>query len=71
VTGGKGVLRALGRKGEAVSTVSSIIGIIGAARGSDTTVAVGDLGRALNEMPFDQFKVHVERGADLNLKLTA
>lgn len=72
VTGGKGVLRALGRKGgQAVSTVSSIIGIIGAARGSNTTVAISELANALAEMSFDSFTMHVERGADLNLKLTS
>lgn len=70
VAGTKGVLRALGRKGNTVSTVSSIVGLLGAVKGSDTTMAVGELGRELNEMAFDTFTMKIERGADLNLRLT-
>lgn len=71
VTGSQGTLRALGRKGQAASTVSSIIGIVGALRGSDTTMALSELTAAMNELKFDSFKMHVERGADLNLKVSA
>lgn len=71
LTGGQGTLRALGRKGQAVGAVSSIIGIVGALRGSDTTLALSELTAALNELKFDSFKMHVERGADLNLKVSA
>jgi hypothetical protein len=71
VTGSAGVLRALGRKGGAVGKIAKVVGLFGALRGSDTTVAVADLAAELNEMKFDRFSVHAERGADLNLKLTA
>jgi hypothetical protein len=70
VKGGKGTLRALGNKGEKIGTVSSIVGLIGQARGSDTTVAVGELGRELEEMPFDTLTLHAERAADLSMKIT-
>lgn len=70
VAGTKGVLRALGRKGNTVNTVSSIVGLLGAVKGSDTTMAIGELGRELNEMAFDTFTMKIERGADLNLRLT-
>ncbi len=70
--GSKGVLRALGRKGgTAVNVLSSALGILGAVKGSDTTVAIADLARKLDQLPFDKFGMHVERGADLNLKLTS
>jgi hypothetical protein len=71
LTGGKGVLRALGKKGEVASAASFALGLFGALRGSDTTVAVGQLAGLLNQMPFDQFKMHLERGADLNVKLSS
>ncbi len=71
LTGGQGTLRALGKKGQTVGAVSSIIGIVGALRGSDTTMALSELTAALNELKFDSFKMHVERGADLNLKVSA
>ena len=71
VQGTQGVLRALGRKGgQTMSAVSSIVGIIGAARGSNTTMAISELTSALAEMRFDNFTMRVERGADLNLKLS-
>jgi len=47
-------------------TVSS-----GAATGSDTTAALAELLSEMNEMKFDRFTMHVERGSDLNLKLTS
>ncbi|MDO8540457.1 MAG: hypothetical protein Q7S40_08440 [Opitutaceae bacterium] len=70
VTGSGGVLRALGKKGEAVGAVSTIIGLIGAARGSNTTMAVAELAQAFNELRFDSFKMQVERAADLSLKVS-
>lgn len=70
-TGTPGVLRALGRKGQTVGAVSSLIGIVGALRGSDTTMAVADLTAALNELRFDHFKMQLERSADLSIKVTA
>lgn len=67
--GSSGVLRALGRKGQtAVNVGSAIIGLIGAARGSNTTMAVADLAAHMNELKFDQFTMRVERGVDLNFK---
>jgi len=71
VGGTKGTLRALGNKGKAVGALSSVVGLLGALQGSDTTVASAELAGELNEMPFDKFTAHVDRGADLDLKLTA
>lgn len=71
LSGTQGVLRALGRKGQAIGAASAIVGLVGALRGSDTTVAVAELASALNELPFEQFKLRVERGADLDLKITS
>ena len=64
VTGSKGVLRALGKKGETAGTASALIGLVGAATGSNTAVAVSQFTRELKETPFDRFTMHVERGAD-------
>src|SRR5690606_14231244 len=55
LNGTRGVLRALGRKGQAVGAASAVLGIVGALRGSDTTVAVAELASALNELSFNQF----------------
>lgn len=74
VTGSKGVLRALGRRGEVAGVASALVGLFEAARGShssDTAVAVDQLAGLLQQMPFDKFSARVERGADLNLKLTS
>jgi hypothetical protein len=71
LTGSGGVLRALGRKGQAVGAVSSIVGLIGAARGSNTTAAIAELTSAFNELRFDRFAMQLERGADLNIKVTS
>lgn len=69
-TGSNGVLRALGRKGgQAASVGSALLGIAGAMRGSDTTVAVSELTAKLTELPFERFSMHAERGADLNIKI--
>ncbi len=71
LTGSKGVLRALGKKGgTAVNIVSNLVGLFGAARGSEGTVAVADLAKKLSAMPFDALVVHAERNADLDLKVT-
>jgi len=70
VAGGKGVLRALGRKGEAIGAVSSVLGLAGAIAGSGNTVALGRLGQELEEMQFDSFSMHIERDAALNMKFT-
>lgn len=72
VSGSKGVLRALGKKGGgAVSIASTALGLLGAVRGSDTTVALADLAKKLDQLPFDRFGMHVERGADLNLNISS
>lgn len=74
LSGGQGVLRALARKGqggELVNLGSTILGAIGAARGSDTTMAVAEVARFLAEVPFDNIKMQVERAADLSFKLTS
>jgi hypothetical protein len=70
VSGGKGVLRALGRKGETVGTASALLGLAGAIAGSSNTVALGRLGQELEEMQFDTFALKVERDAALNLKFS-
>jgi hypothetical protein len=71
VSGSKGVLRALGRKGETVSTASTLLGLAGAVAGSSNTMALGRLGQELEEMQFDTFTLKVERDAALNMKFTA
>ncbi len=71
VTGSDGVLRALGRKGQVASGLSAALGIAGALTGSATTSAVGELTATFAELKFDSFKMQVERGADLALKLTS
>lgn len=70
VNGGKGTLRIIsGKTGAAVGVASLLGGVLGAATGSNSTVAASSLLRELTEMPFDQFTMRVERGADLSLKL--
>jgi hypothetical protein len=74
VTGTAGVLRALSQKnsaGKAAGLTSRLGGLLGAATGSDTTAALAELLSEMNEMKFDRFTMHVERGSDLNLKLTS
>lgn len=71
LTGKPGVLRALGRRGQTVSAASAVVGIVGALRGSDTTVAVAELASALNELSFDQFTLRAERTGTLDLRVTA
>jgi hypothetical protein len=74
LTGTQGVARYLARKGNAgtaVNVLTTGLAILGAARGSDTTVAVAEIARLLNEVRFDSVKMQVERGADLTFKLTS
>lgn len=71
VTGSGGVLRALGRRGETVGRVSSLIGLVGAIQGSSSTMATAELASQLNELTFESVKMKVERGADLDVKLTS
>ena len=71
ITGTAGVLRALGKKGEVAGAASTILGVLGALKGSDTTMAMGQFAGELKEMKFDKFTMHVERGTDLNLKLSS
>ncbi len=71
ISGGKGVLRALGQKGETVSAASTLLGLAGAISGSANTASLGRLGHELEEMQFDSFALRVERDAALNLKFTA
>jgi hypothetical protein len=71
VSGSQGVLRALAKRGgKAVTGVSTLLGIAGAAQNSEGTVALGELTKKLAELPFDKFVMHAERGADLNIKVT-
>jgi hypothetical protein len=71
VTGGPGILRALGQKSQSVGTASALLGLAGALTGSGNTMALGQLGRELEEMKFDSFSVKVERDAALNFRTTA
>lgn len=75
VSGSKGVLRALGKKGETVSTATALIGLAGALAGGGQRVAaaaggVSQLGRELEEMKFDGLTLKVERDAALNLNVS-
>ncbi|MBL9201599.1 MAG: hypothetical protein JNL39_13905 [Opitutaceae bacterium] len=84
VTGSKGVLRALSKSSTAgkvvggVSTAASVaVGIFNAlgktpppqaSAAAETTV---DLAKALGEIQIDDFKMSVERGSDLHIRLNA
>lgn len=75
VSGSKGVLRALGKKGETVSTATALIGLAGALAGGGQRVAaaaggVSQLGRELEEMKFDGLTLKMERDAALNLNVS-
>ncbi len=70
-TGSAGTLRALGKKGETVNAISTVIGLFGAIQGSDRAVAASQLASALNELKFDKISMKVVRGADLNLQLSS
>lgn len=70
VNGTSGVLRMLGKRGDAIGKVSSFIGMVGALSGSESTLAASELASAFSELKFDQFKIRVERGADLSLKFS-
>ena len=69
--GSAGTFRALGKKGEAVGGISTLVGLVGALSGSDRTVAAAQLATALNELKFDKISMKVVRGADLNLQLSS
>ena len=74
LTGTRGVARYLARKGAAgtaVNVASLGLAILGAAKGSDTTMAIAEIARLLNEVPFDSVKMQVERAPDLSFKLTS
>lgn len=74
VTGSRGMMRILARKGSAGTVVNVLSGLAvlgGALKGSEGTVAVGEIARLLSEVPFDSLKLQVERGADLKFKLTS
>lgn len=71
VKGSSGVLRALGRRGEAVGVVSGLLGLAGALSGSGSTVATAELASQLNELRFDSVTMKIERGADLNIRLAS
>ena len=71
VTGGPGILRALGQKSQSVGTASALLGLAGALTGSGNTMALGQLGRELEEMKFDSFSLKVERDAALSFRTTA
>ncbi len=70
LTGSQGVLRALGRRTEAASIGSTVLGLAGALTGSNQTSAIAEVTAAFAELKFDTFKMQVERGADLAFKLT-
>lgn len=73
VSGTQGVLRMLAQKGKvatATNVLSTGLAILGAAKGSNTTVAIGEFISVFNELPFDSVKFNLERGADLKFRLT-
>jgi hypothetical protein len=71
VTGTQGVLRALAnRGGQLLGAASQIAGIVGNITGDQKTAAIAELAGQFAEMKFDRLNMHVERAADLNLKIT-
>lgn len=74
LTGTKGTMYLLERKGTAGTIVNlgaAALSILGAARGSDTTAALGEIAKLLNAVQFETVKLQIERGADLQFKLTS
>ncbi|MBL9212727.1 MAG: hypothetical protein JNL92_19860 [Opitutaceae bacterium] len=74
LTGSKGTMYLLERKGSAGTLVNlgaTALSIFGAARGSDTTSAIGEIAKLLNSVQFDTVKLQIERGADLQFKLSS
>lgn len=74
LNGGQGVTRILARKGvagAAVNIASLGLAVLGARNESQSTTAAAELVRFFNEVRFDSFKVQVERGQDLQLKITS
>jgi hypothetical protein len=71
VTGGKGVLRALSKKGELAANALSIgLGLLGGGKEKSNTAAYSELVSELAEMNFDSFTLKANRDANLNLNLT-
>ncbi|WP_414660484.1 AsmA family protein [Horticoccus sp. 23ND18S-11] len=74
LTGTQGTMRVLARKGQAGAAVDLLatgLAIFGAQKNSATTSSLAEITRLLKEVPFDSIKLQVERGADLNFKLTS
>jgi hypothetical protein len=74
LTGSKGTMYLLERKGSAGTLVNlgaTALSIFGAARGSDTTSAIGEIAKLLNSVQFDTVKLQIERGSDLQFKLSS
>lgn len=74
LTGSKGTMYLLERKGSAGTLVNlgaTALSIFGAARGSDTTSAIGEIAKLLNAVQFEAVKLQIERGADLQFKLSS
>lgn len=71
VTGRQGMLRALAQKsGTAVSLGATALQLLGGGGSKGQQIsAVAELAKKLAALPFDQFKMHVERGADLKFKI--
>lgn len=66
--GSKGILRALNKKAETTSTVSSALGLIAGLAGqqkiADSLSSASELASMLKDIPFDGITIQVERGAD-------
>lgn len=74
LSGTQGTMYLLERKGAAGTLVnigSAVATILGAARGSDTTLALAEIAKLLNAVRFDSVKLQIERGSDLTFKLTS
>ncbi|HUR59259.1 MAG TPA: hypothetical protein VM029_16195, partial [Opitutaceae bacterium] len=74
LTSSQGIMRYLARKGaagQAVDLAATVLGALRSGRENDTTAAVAELARLLNEVHFDGLKMQVERGADLAFKITS
>lgn len=75
LTGTEGVTRILANKGglgsTAVNVASLALAIAGAKNNSQSTTAASELVRFLNEVRFDSLKLQVERGQDLQLKISS
>ena len=73
-SGTEGTMRLLAKKGAAATAVNLAslgLAVLGARQNSDTTAAVAEITRLLNEVRFDSVKMQVERASDLSFKLTS